>query len=82
MKPLLVETPERLEWRFAANGRVLIFLAEAQSKQSTFFKPLKRSAPSAPLRGISAPARFQEFKPPIFWHVVCQVPASNSTFMK
>jgi len=31
-------------------GLVLIFLAEAQREQSTFSKPLKRSAPFAPAR--------------------------------
>ncbi len=40
-----------LKRRLSATGLVLRFLAEAQSEQSTFSKPLKRSAPSAPLRG-------------------------------
>ncbi len=45
--------------KLSATGRVLRFLAEAQSEQNTFIlsnvegfsKSLKRSAPSAPLRG-------------------------------
>jgi len=45
MKPLLFEKPKRLEWRFIANGLVLIFLAEPQSEQSTFSNPSNTPLP-------------------------------------